>query len=114
MAKRSSARRTRPARPRFLLRWLALGALVLIGVLYYQPVRSYLEARDALAGRRAEVHALERERLALERWLADSQTGFTLLRNARRLGLVRPGERLYIVKGITEWQRARATRRRER
>ena len=28
-------------------------------------------------------------------------------REARRIGFVKPGERLFIVKGIVEWRRAR-------
>ena len=108
MASRGGSRRRAASRSRFLLRWIALGALALIGFLYYQPVRSYLDARASLAERRAEVQALERQRERLERRLADSQTGLTLLRNARRLGFVKPGERLYIVKGIREWKRAQA------
>jgi len=33
----------------------------------------------------------------------------TLEREARRLGLVRPGERLYIVKGINAWLKDHAS-----
>jgi hypothetical protein len=32
-----------------------------------------------------------------------------LEREARRIGLVRPGQRLFIVKGIKAWRRAHAT-----
>jgi hypothetical protein len=32
-----------------------------------------------------------------------------LAREARRIGYVKPGERLFIVKGISSWQRAHPT-----
>jgi cell division protein FtsB len=94
-------------RPR-LHRWLALAALLLIGLLYYSPVRSYFETRGALAGRLAEVKELRRERAALARGLAERTSAATLERQARRLGFVRPGERLFVVKGIQAWRRAEA------
>ena len=100
-------RRLLRRRPR-LLRWLALAALILIGVLYYSPVRSYVETRRALAGRLSEVQDLEHERAVLRRRLAARTSEETVLREARKLGYVRPGERLFIVKGIPAWKRARA------
>src|SRR5918999_375257 len=99
-------RRPLRRRPR-LARWFALAALVLIGLLYYSPVRSYVETRRAVAGRIAEVRELERERALLQRRLAARTSGDALLREARRLGYVRRGERLFIVKGIPAWKRAK-------
>ena len=87
-----------------------MGALALIGVLYYRPVQTYLETRGELEQRAAEVRALQRERDRLERRLASTADAETLLRDARRLGLVQPGERLVIVKGIAAWQRERSER----
>ena len=102
-------------RPRHLRRWLAAGALVVIGLLYYKPVRTYVDTRHALAGRAAEVHELQRERAVLSRRVTASTSPEALAREARRLGLVKPGERLFIVKGIPAWRRAHSTlRRRER
>jgi len=92
------------------LRWLAVGGLLLIGLLYVQPVRSYRETSAALDRRSAEVSALREERRQLERRLADSTSDAALLRQARRLGFVKPGERLYIVKGIGAWRRAQGQR----
>ena len=106
-----STRKRRPhRRPKIRVRWLAVGALVLLGLLYYQPVRSYLETREVLDRRGAEVRALAREQRVLKRRLAESRSPDALLRQARRLGLVRPGERLYIVKGIAAWRRAHSRR----
>jgi cell division protein FtsB len=100
-------RRPLRRRPR-LLRWFALAALLLIGLLYYSPVRSYVDTRGALAGRLAEVRELERERASLRRRLAARSSEEALRREARKLGYVRPGERLFIVKGVPAWKRARA------
>jgi cell division protein FtsB len=94
-----------------LVRLAAAGGLALLALLYYRPLTTYLETRDALARRTAEVEALERREAALERELAEASSEAALLREARRLGYVRPGERLYIVKGIPAWRAARAKKR---
>ena len=106
MKTRRPTRRLR--RPRHLRRWVAAGALALVAFLYVSPLRTYLEAREALARRSADVAALAREKQALERRLEAQTSMDSLVRDARRLGLVRPGERLFIVKGIPAWRRAHA------
>jgi cell division protein FtsB len=105
MAKRRRGRR--PARTSILLRWLAVGVLVLVAFLYYRPLRTYISTRHELAQRRAEVQQLAAQKAALEARLAASTSLEALAREARRLGLVRPGEHLYIVKGIPAWRNAR-------
>jgi hypothetical protein len=77
--------------------------------LYYRPLRTYLEKRDALAARKAEVVSLRSERLTLRRRLAASKSPGVLLLEARRLGLVKPGEHLFIVKGIPAWRKRHST-----
>jgi cell division protein FtsB len=103
--------RTRRARSGHLLRWLAAGALLLIALLYYKPVQTYVETRHALAGRAAEVASLRRERAALRRRVTVSTGEEALAREARRLGFVKPGERLFIVKGIPAWRKRHSTLR---
>jgi cell division protein FtsB len=93
-------------------RLLALGCVILLALLYYRPVGSYLETRDALAQRRAEVGTLADRKQRLEEKLVQTRSGATLVRAARRLGLVKPGERLFIVRGIPEWRHAHARHRR--
>jgi len=98
------AKRTRkPPRSRYVLRWLAVGAIVLVGLLYARPLRSYLETKHDLAAKATDVRTLKAERRALQHRLAESSSSQALTRQARRLGLVRPGERLYIVKGVSTW-----------
>jgi len=50
------------------------------------------------------VSVLRDEKARLEHRIAQSATGGQLVREARRLGLVKPGERLFIVKGIPAWR----------
>ena len=97
--------RRRPARSIVVRRWLAVGALVLVALLYYRPLRAYVDARGQLSERRAIVHRLERQQTMLERRLDASTAVPTLAREARALGYVRPGEHLFIVKGIDEWRK---------
>jgi len=110
MARRRPPARTRAHRLR-AGRLLVLGVLVLVAFLYYRPLTSYLETRRDMNRRHAEVVALRAERARLERRLATSTSVSSLRREARRIGYVRPGERLFIVKGIPEWRRARVAKR---
>lgn len=91
------------------MRWLAVGAIVLVGLLYARPLRSYLGTKHELAQRAGDVRALKAEKRELEHQLAEASTPEALQQEARRLGLVRPGERLFIVKGITAWLQSKAT-----
>jgi cell division protein FtsB len=91
------------------MRWLAVGAIVLVGLLYARPLRSYIQTKHDLSSRAAEVSALKAEKRELQHRLAESSTGEALTQEARRLGLVRPGERLFIVKGISAWVHGKAT-----
>jgi cell division protein FtsB len=100
-------RRRRPPRSSLALRWLAVGALVLVGLLYYRPFRTYLERREALAARQAQVQVLAQRRAALDRQLRYVSSEAAVAREARRLGYVKPGERLFIVKGIPRWRAQR-------
>jgi cell division protein FtsB len=107
---RRPARRRRTFRRRALRRWLAIGAVGVIALLYYRPVRAYIETRHTVAQRSTEVRALRTEHRALERRLAQSDSGTALVRASRRLGLVKPGEQLFIITGISAWRRAQSPR----
>ena len=91
-----------------VLRWCIVGVALFVAFLYYQPLSSYLQTRSALNERAAEVKQLRDERARLQARLADSETTTALAREARRMRLVRPGERIFIVKGVAEWRRAEA------
>ena len=96
--------RRRPPRSAVVRRWVAVGLLVLLGLLYYRPLKAYVDARGELSQRAAAVHQLEQEKARLEAQLGASTSLATLAREARSLGYVRPGEHLFIVKGIRQWR----------
>jgi len=85
-------------------RLLAIGAMALVCFLYWKPLHTYLRTKHELSARRAEVHDLRVEKARLQKRIADADTGEQLLREARRLGLVKPNERLFIVRGIQAWR----------
>jgi cell division protein FtsB len=90
-------------------RWLAVVLVVLIGYAYYHPLRTWLETRHELSGRRTEVAQLSAEKRELQQRLNTSASADALTREARRLGYIRSGEHLFIVKGIQAWRRAHTT-----
>jgi hypothetical protein len=92
----------RPAR----VRWDRVGRIALLfalAVLLYlaiSPVRALIADLHLEAQRRAQLDSLERQHsslLATEHALAQRSTGDA---EARNLGLVRPGEREFVVTGL--------------
>jgi cell division protein FtsB len=89
--------------------WIvAVAGACLVAYLYYRPVKAYISASHQLDARKAEVRALARDKAVLERRLKQSETGQALLEEARRLGYVRPGEKLFVVRGVKQWLAAHA------
>jgi Septum formation initiator len=76
-----------------------------MGFLYMRPISSYLEAREQLADRRAEVATLREDRARVVARLERATSLDELARSARRIGFVRPQEHLFIVKGTAAWNR---------
>ena len=79
--------------------------LVAIAVAYVHPLREWRAKRADVAERRAEVDRLERANEKLEEQLAQAGATAFVEREARRLGLVKPGERLFVMTGIDEWKK---------
>jgi cell division protein FtsB len=109
----SARRRTQPRRAtgpnvRWLRIALPLAVLGLVAFLYWQPLSSYMQTRDDLARRQREVAELRAEKALLEQRVDRSTSLVVLAQQARRTGLIRPGEQLFIVKGIASWRHARA------
>ena len=92
--------------PAARIRWDRLGRiallLVLIGViaLYVNPLRSYLSTWQEAKDRGAEVAKLREENERLRERRAELRDHRAIEREARRLGMVKPGERAYVVEGI--------------
>jgi cell division protein FtsB len=102
---KSKRRASRPRKRIPMLRWAALGTLAVVALLYYRPVKSYMGTRSSLEQSQTEVHELRARRNELARRLAETDTPEALARRARKLGLVKPGEQLFIIKGIPEWRK---------
>jgi len=85
-----------------------VGLVAMAVYLYYRPLASYVETRRDLAESTAEVEVLRAAKERLAQRLAFSTSVEATRREARRIGYVRPGEQLFIVKGIPAWRRAHA------
>lgn len=110
----ATARRA-PARPTTALgaaalrvRWDRVGrtallvVLALVALAYVGPATSLLSTVHASHAKQAQLHALQREHTLLlqqAKRLRDPQTVQT---EARALGMVRPGERSYVVTGLPQ------------
>ena len=114
-AKEKAPARKRAARPRIGRRRLRLlWAVAIVGIsvyLYYRPISSYLETRNDLTSSRSDVESLRLVKAELELRLVNSTSVDSIEREARRIGYVRPGERLFVVKGIPAWRKARTAGR---
>jgi cell division protein FtsB len=88
------------------IRWDRVGRvallMVLFGVLalYVGPSLSFFHTYREAKTKRAEVRALQAENDRLRARRKALQSPRTLEREARRLGLVKPGERPFVVKGL--------------
>lgn len=111
MASASSApRRNAPRRPAdawwLRVRWDRVGRVSLLAVLagvvllYVGPATSYLRTWGEAKRQRAEVTRLERDHKALSQRQKALRDPRTLEREARKLGMVRPDERSYVILGL--------------
>ena len=107
-AKSDGRGKRRGARPRRFRVLFLTAALAAAAYLYYQPLSTYFETRNELAEARVEVEHLREAKKQLEQRLSFSTSEEATRREARRIGYVRPGEQLFIVKGIPDWRRAHA------
>ena len=94
--------RPNPARIRWdrISRYALLLVFVVLLLLYIGPARSYVRTVGESNARAKQVRALEREHAKLEarkRALADPEV---VEAAARRLGMVRPGERPFVVRNL--------------
>jgi cell division protein FtsB len=88
------------------VRWDRLGRLALLCVmgallyLYFSAGISVLSAWKEARSDSAQVSALERQHRTLEAQHAGLTNPGTLLEEARRLGMMRPGEQTYMITGL--------------
>ncbi len=90
------------------IRWDRIGRAVIVGVfllvaiLYLRPLVSIISARGEAADRRAEVQRLQSVNDRLTKRVKALKNPAALELEARRLGMVKPGERAYVIKGLPD------------
>ena len=100
MAATAAPRRAARVRWDRISRYALLLVFVVLVLLYIGPARSYIHTVSESNARSGQVRALEREHARLEarkRALADPAV---IEAAARRLGMVRPGERPFVVRNL--------------
>ena len=83
-------------------RALIIGVCLLIAVLYIRPLVSIVSARGEAADRRSEVQRLQVVNDRLTKRVEALKSPAALEIEARRLGMVKPGERAYVIKGLPD------------
>lgn len=87
------------------IRWDRVGRLALLAVLvtvlllYVSPVAHYVTQSRTAASHRAELEELERDNATLKTRVRQLRRPDALEREARKLGMVRAGERAFVVRG---------------
>jgi len=80
-------------------RLIVAGVLTALLLGYAGPVKGYLDQRAELREERAKLERLQDQRASLRAQLAALNQDPVLEARARELGLVRPGERAFRVRG---------------
>jgi len=98
--------RTRPTHAG--IRWDRVGRLALLFVflgvaaLYIGPSISFLQTRSESGRRQQEITKLKQENAELQKRRDALKNPRAVENEARRQGMVKPGERAYVVKGLPE------------
>ena len=109
-ASASRARSRRPAsapRRSVGIRWdrvgrIALGGtLLVILCLYVSPARHWLQQSRTAGDQKQELRSLTDENRTLKKRVRTLRNPAALEREARRLGMVREGERPYVIEGLS-------------
>ena len=81
-------------------RWALIAVLAFVVYLYIGPAASWVSTYREAGRKRAEVAALKEENRRLRERRRELRDPEALEREARRLGMVKPGERAYVVEGL--------------
>jgi cell division protein FtsB len=108
-----AAARRAPARPTTALgaaamrvRWDRVGRtallllLLLVALAYVGPARSLLSTWRESHAKQAQLQQLQHEHDALVQRARELRDPRTIQAEARRLGMVKPGERPYVIRGL--------------
>lgn len=77
-----------------------LGTLAVIMVLYISPARHWIEQSRTAGEQHGELRELVAKNRQLKRRVRELRTPGALEREARRLGMVRRGERAYVIENL--------------
>jgi cell division protein FtsB len=80
-------------------RWALIGVFAFVLILYVGPAARWVSTYRQAKQKRAEVASLQAENRSLRAQQASLQGAASLERQARRLGMVRAGEKLYVISG---------------
>ena len=81
-------------------RWALIGVFALVLYLYIGPAMRWVDTYREAGRQRAQVAELRAENERLRERKAELSAPGALEREARRLGMVKAGERAYVVEGI--------------
>lgn len=97
---RAGAARLRPGSVRWdrVGRVAVLAVLGVILLLYVSPLQQWMTQRRTASEHRAELHRLEAEHARLKARADELTRTDAIEREARRLGMVRQGERAYVIE----------------
>jgi cell division protein FtsB len=93
-------------RRRTSIRWDRLGRLALLGtlfvilLLYISPAKHWWQQSRTAGAQKQELEDLTDENRTLEKRVRALRDPGALEREARRLGMVRQGERAYVIEGL--------------
>ncbi len=104
MASATATRRSAPASARPAIQWHKVGRLALlfmlfvIVLLYIRPVAHWIQQRSTAAHSSADLRDLQAEHDRLQARLQQLSGTGAVEREARRMGMVRRGERPYVIQ----------------
>ena len=81
-------------------RWALIGVFALVLYLYIGPALTWMSTYKEAARQRQAVAEIEQENERLRARKAELSAPGAIEREARRLGMVKAGERAYIVEGL--------------
>ena len=81
-------------------RWALLFVLGLVIYLYIGPARNWVSTWSEVREKRGEVAALRAQNERLQARRDDLRRESALEREARQLGMVKAGERAYVIEGL--------------
>jgi cell division protein FtsB len=80
-------------------RWALVGVFAFVLLLYVGPAARWVSTYRQAKEKRSEVAQLQAQNRSLRSRQASLQGSLSLERQARRLGMVRAGEKLYVISG---------------